>query len=337
MASAAPLVAGHRGHSRGVGGDEELSRAAGRLSSKGMGDLSDIAILAISRDKHPSRGHPIPDAAHDIPVDEAVLTVDMRAPYQQLKHHVAAGPSVGLRNEYLRYLVDEYAPASGPAAVSAISEVASMYLQGRLPGWFNRLFALLGFVALVKKVGEGGAPDVRRVAVGKAERRAVERVVGDNMKETYVSAVLAPSQLGVGISAGNSMLIHGIRLIAEKLAPRAVIVHTDLCNAYNEARRRTIIQRHIDCSLLHHVILATLEVTDHGAARFNAGDGYLVGLTEHVWPALHAFRTSIKASVGLEGLLHGIPVLNVPLGSPGYVHAYMRGKAEALREEWTPA
>eukprot|EP00873_Tetraselmis_striata_P045141 jgi/Tetstr1/465405/TSEL_010089.t1 len=106
---------------------------------------------------------------------------------------------------------------------------------------------------------------------------------------------------------------------------------------------------------------STWEVID-GAARFNADDGYLVGLPEHVWPALHAFRTSIKASVGLEVLFHkmhaynadteatrreapadiewpeldghhGIPVLNLPLGSPEYVHAYMRGKAEQLQEE----
>eukprot|EP00873_Tetraselmis_striata_P035298 jgi/Tetstr1/455562/TSEL_042381.t1 len=389
--------------------DGELSRAAGRLSSKGMGDLSDPAILAQLRDKHPSRSHPIPDAAYAIPVDEAALTVDMRVPYQQLKQHVAAGPS-GMRNEYLRCLVGEYAPASGPAAVRAMSEVASMYLQGRLPGWFNRLFASARLVAPVKKLGEGRAPDVRPVAVGEAERRAAERAVVDNMKEAYVS-VLAPSQLGVGIPAGDSVLIHGVRLIAEKLGPRAAIVHTDLRNAYNEAWRRTIIQRHIDCSPLHPVIPAllaslstdsylvvddrsaplrsedgvqqgaplattsfcvaihpevqqcdtTLEVND-GAARFNADDGILVGLPEHVWPALHAFRTSIKASVGLEVRFdkmqaysadmeaarreapadiewpeldghHGIAVLNVPLGSPEYVQAYMRGKAEELREE----
>eukprot|EP00873_Tetraselmis_striata_P018753 jgi/Tetstr1/439017/TSEL_027509.t1 len=169
----------------------------------------------------PSRSHPILDAAYDIPVDEAALTVDMRVPYQQLKPHVAAGP-LGMRNEYLRCLVGEYAPASGPAAVRAMSEVASMYLQ-----------------------------------VGEAERRALERAVVDNMKEAYVS-VLAPSRLGIGISAGDSMLIHGVRLIAEKLGPLAVIVHTDLHNASNEAWRRTIIQRHIDCSSLHHVIHAFL-------------------------------------------------------------------------------
>eukprot|EP00873_Tetraselmis_striata_P017564 jgi/Tetstr1/437828/TSEL_026468.t1 len=117
-----------------------------------------------------------------------------------------------------------------------------MYLQGRPPGRFNRLFASARLVAPVKKLGEGRAPDVRLVAVREAERRAAERAVVDNMKEAYVS-VLAPSQLGVGIPAGESMLIHGVRLIAKKLGPRAVIVHTDLRNAYNEEWRRTIIQR----------------------------------------------------------------------------------------------
>eukprot|EP00873_Tetraselmis_striata_P041380 jgi/Tetstr1/461644/TSEL_006744.t1 len=48
-------------------------------------------VVALLRDKHPSRSHPIPDAAYDIPVGEAALTVDMRVPYQQLKQDVAAG------------------------------------------------------------------------------------------------------------------------------------------------------------------------------------------------------------------------------------------------------
>eukprot|EP00873_Tetraselmis_striata_P026868 jgi/Tetstr1/447132/TSEL_034570.t1 len=247
-----------------------------------------------------------------------------------------------MRNEYLRCLVGEYAPASGPAAVRAMSEVASMYLQGRLPGWFNRLFASARLVAPVKKLGEGRAPDVRPVAVGEAERRAAERAVVDNTKEAYVS-VLAPSQLGVGIPAGDSVLIHGVRLIAEKLGPRRTFGHDFLLR--RDSPRGA----------------AVLEVND-GAARFNADDGFLVGLPEHVWPALHAFRTSIKASVGLEVRFdkmqaytadmeaarreapadiewpeldghHGIAVLNVPLGSPEYVQAYMRGKAEELREE----
>eukprot|EP00873_Tetraselmis_striata_P026194 jgi/Tetstr1/446458/TSEL_033999.t1 len=272
----------------------------------------------------------------------------VKAPAVLAERLVAAGPS-RMRNDYLRCLVGEYAPASGHAAVRTMSEVASMYLL-----------------------------------VGEAERRAVaERAVVDNMKEAYVS-----------------------------LGPRAVIVHTDLRNAYNEAWRRTIIQRHIDCSPLHPaipVLLASLStdsfllvddrsapmrsedgvqqgrplattsffvaihpevhecdstLVTYGAARFNADDGYFVGLPAHVRAALHAFRTSITASVGLEVRFnkmhaymadmeaarreapvdihrvsraldghHGIPVLNVPLGSAGYVHAYMGGKAEELQEE----
>eukprot|EP00873_Tetraselmis_striata_P015219 jgi/Tetstr1/435483/TSEL_024389.t1 len=303
--------------------------------------------------------------------ERVVAAVEADDPVQ-LKQHVAAGPS-GMRNEYLRCLVGEYAPASGPAAVRAMSEVASMYLQ-----------------------------------VGEAEQRATERAVVDNMKEAYVS-VLALSQLGVGIPAADSiMLIHGVRLIAEKLGPRVVIVHTDLRNAYNEAWRRTIIQRHIDSSLLHPVIPAllaslstdsylivddrsaplrsedgvrqgaplattyfcvaihpevqqcdsTLEV--NGAARCNAGDGFLVGLPEHVWPALHAFRTSVKVSVELEVRFdkmhayiadmeaarreapadiewpeldghHGIEVLNVPLGSA--VQQYQQRVASTITSQ----
>eukprot|EP00873_Tetraselmis_striata_P018356 jgi/Tetstr1/438620/TSEL_027171.t1 len=78
-----------------------------------MGDLSDLAIFAQLCDKHPSRGHPIPDAVYDIPVDEAARTL---------------------------------------------------------------------IVSHVKKLGEGGAPDVRLLAVGEVERRTTERaVVVDNM------------------------------------------------------------------------------------------------------------------------------------------------------------
>eukprot|EP00873_Tetraselmis_striata_P010131 jgi/Tetstr1/430395/TSEL_020205.t1 len=240
-------------------------------------------VVALLRDKHPSRSRPILDTAYDSPVDEAALTVDMPVPFQQLKRHVAAGPS-GMGNEYPPCFMGEYAPASGPAAVRAMSEVASMYLQGRLPGWYNRLFASTRLVAPVKKLGESGGSDVRHVAVGEAERRAAERAVVDNMKKAYVS-VLAPSQLGVAISAGDSMLIHGVRLIAKKLGPRAVIVHTDLRNAYNEGWRRAIIQRHIDCSPLHPVIPALLAslstesylVVDDLSAPLRSEDGVQQG------------------------------------------------------------
>eukprot|EP00873_Tetraselmis_striata_P003206 jgi/Tetstr1/423470/TSEL_014151.t1 len=271
----------------------------------------------------------------------------MRVPYQQLKQHVAAGPS-GMRNEYLRCLVGEYAPASRHAAVRDMSEVASMYLQGRLPGWFNRLFASARLVAHVKKLGEGRAPDVRPVVVGEAERRAAERAVVDNMKEAYVP-VLAPSQLGVGISAGDSMLIHGVRLIAEKLGPRAAIVHTDLRNAYNEAWRRTIIQRHIDCSPLHPVIPALLAslstdshlIVDDQSAPVQSEDGVHHGAPLATTSFCVAIHPEMKRCDSTFGGVRGLEVRFDKMqayiadmeAARQYVQAYMRGEAEELRDE----
>eukprot|EP00873_Tetraselmis_striata_P027180 jgi/Tetstr1/447444/TSEL_003703.t1 len=89
-------------------------------------------------------------------------------------------------------------------------------------------------VARAKKLGQGASPDVRHVTTGdEAERRATERALVDNMKEAYVS-VLAPSQLGVGISEWDSMLIPWRPPYRREAGPRAVIVHTDLRNTYNE-------------------------------------------------------------------------------------------------------
>eukprot|EP00873_Tetraselmis_striata_P046331 jgi/Tetstr1/466595/TSEL_011083.t1 len=153
-----------------------------------------------------------------------------------------------------------------------------------------------------------GTADTVRGGVGGGrrgeERLTEERAVVGNMKEAYVS-VLAPSQLGVGITAGDSVLIHGVRLIAEKLGPRAVIVHTNLRNACNEAWRGTIIQRHIDCSPLDHVIPALLAflstdpflLVDDRSAPLRPEDGGQQGASL----ATTSFSVAIhpKASVGL--------------------------------------
>eukprot|EP00873_Tetraselmis_striata_P036745 jgi/Tetstr1/457009/TSEL_043673.t1 len=129
-----------------------------------------------------------------------------------------------MRNEYLRCLVRKYAPASGPAAVRDVSEVSSMYLEGRLPGWFSLLFASARLVAHVEK-------QVFKASMGLAE------------------------------------------------------VRFDHMHAYN---------------------------SDMEAARREA-------------------RADIELPE-LDGH-HVIPVITVPLGSPGHVHAYIDGKAGELLEE----
>eukprot|EP00873_Tetraselmis_striata_P001210 jgi/Tetstr1/421474/TSEL_012423.t1 len=93
-----------------------------------------------------------------------------------------------------------------------------------------------------------------------------------------------------------------------------MIVHTDCRNAYNEAWHHTIIQRHIDCSLLPGIDTCAhvgLLVDDRSArVRFDK---------------MHAYNADMEAAHGakspadiewaeLDGHHGIIPVINFPLG-----------------------
>eukprot|EP00873_Tetraselmis_striata_P027283 jgi/Tetstr1/447547/TSEL_034926.t1 len=78
------------------------------------------------------------------------------------------------------------------------------------------------FRCLVGKYAPASGHAAVRASMGRSQGGGA--AVVDNMKEDNVS-VLAPSQLGVGTSAANSLLIHGVRLIAEKLGARVPSSH----------------------------------------------------------------------------------------------------------------
>eukprot|EP00873_Tetraselmis_striata_P036417 jgi/Tetstr1/456681/TSEL_043382.t1 len=215
-------------------------------------------------------------------------------------------------------------PAEEASSISAACNEGLPDCEGKAldEQLIQRLLAFASLVTHVKKLSASGAPNVWQLAVGEAERRAAERAMVDNMKETNVS-VLALSQLGAGISAGDSLLIHGVRLIAEKQKPHcshAVTVHTDLRNAYKQAWRRTIIQRHIDCSPLHPVIPALMASLSTDAF-LHASVGLEVSFDKmHAYNAdMDSTRREAPAEIEWPELdyHHGIRVLNVPFGSQG--------------------
>eukprot|EP00873_Tetraselmis_striata_P041315 jgi/Tetstr1/461579/TSEL_006680.t1 len=137
-------------------------------------------------------------------------------------------------NEYLRCLVGEYAPASRPAAVRAMSEVASMYLQGRLPGWFNRLFASARLVAHVKTPCEGGATDMRHVAVGEAERRAAERAVASVGLEVRFDKMHAYS--------ADMEAACGVRLRPTSSGPSEMAITESRCSTCRSDRKMALLK-----------------------------------------------------------------------------------------------
>ena len=209
------------------------------------------------------------------------------------------------------------------------------------------------------------------------------------------------------MKAGDTILVHVVRLLMEKIGPRAVVVQTDLRNAYNEISRASIFSTLMSrpclagavhpfraamsteaflvvggranlvassegvqqgdplstgafCQAIHEYVRqadATLAAKG-GACRFFADDGCLVGLPEDVWPVLARLTEDLRRHTGLEMQLskveaysadlhgaragapegiqwptldghHGMSLLNVPVcGSPEYVAAYLRRKAE---------
>ena len=387
----------------------EVSRAGRALTNNGMGDPRHPDVISQLQAKHPDRARPIPDAAYGVEVEPALLTLDVTDVLLKLPRKSAPGPS-GMRYEYLSCLVGEYAGDDARAAVEAISEVGSLWAQDKLPGWFNRVFASGRLVAAnkVPPTSLDDVPDARPVAIGEADRRVFGRVVMKVLAPAY-REVLHPQQLAVGVKAGDTILIHGVRLLMEQLGDRAVVVHTDLKNAYNEEWRESIFSTLMRrpalraavqpfraamstdaflvvggrpglvtssegvqqgdplstgafCLPIHEYVRRADEAlrARGGACRFFADDGYLVGLPEDVWPALARLTEDLLQQTGLEMQVskveaysadlqaaqagapagirwpeldghHGMTVLNVPVcGSPEYVAAYLRGKAEDI-------
>jgi hypothetical protein len=233
----------------------DLSRAGKLLTSHGLGDVSDPRVHAQLISKHPPRAMPIPEQLYSVPPPAPALTLDLSQTFAKLPHGSAAGP-LGMRNEYLSVLVGAFAPESGAEAVENISAVWTMCAQGRLPGWLCRAWMSATLVAINKRRVESPTDiDVRPLAVGDALRRAAERAVLHAFTPAY-RAALYPQQLAVGVSCGAEELIHGLRLLREKLGPRAVCVRIDLRNAYNMILRAIVILRHQE-----HPELAGLVVT----------------------------------------------------------------------------
>jgi hypothetical protein len=82
---------------------------------------------------------------------------------------------------------------------------------------------------------------VRPVAIGECDKRAIGRTLNSLVQAPLVAA-LVPQQVAVGVKGGISILIFGIRLLAEQRGD-FVIVKIDLKNAFNAVDRASLLRR----------------------------------------------------------------------------------------------
>jgi len=170
------------------------------------------------------------------------VKVDLRETLRGLKHHAGTGVS-GFRNEYLIALTHQFADARAASVIPALERFAGTYVNAELPGWFYYVFSGLKLMAPIKKEASdpSAAPDVRPIGVGEALRRAIHSSIMCQFKAP-LAEYLWPQQVAVGVPAGLSLLIFGVRLALE-VHPDWVAVKIDLRNAYNELKRARLLER----------------------------------------------------------------------------------------------
>jgi hypothetical protein len=193
-----------------------------------------------------------------------------------LRRRAGTGPS-GERNEYLRALVGHFDDARADRVMQLFDEFASDVASAAMPSWYYAAQSFATLLPIVKKaltraeVAAGVEPDVRPVAVGEVQMRAILGHVTDGVTSAMAD-ILAPQQVAVGVAGGISILIHGLRVLVEHRGD-FVVVRLDLKNAYNAASRSAMLRRfseHPQLAPLLPLLHATLARADRlavGAER----------------------------------------------------------------------
>ena len=114
---------------------------------------------------------------------------------------------------------------------SALADFCNLVLRGDTPEVVRPFFFGASLVALRKKSG-----GIRPIAVGCTLRRLVAKVackqVVDEMAE-----LLAPRQLGYGVSGGSEAAVHTARCFLNNMDACQAMVKLGFANAFNSIRR----------------------------------------------------------------------------------------------------
>ena len=142
--------------------------------------------------------------------------------------------------------------------MGGVDDFGTAVVRAELPPWFYSAWSIAGLAPLVKaqlspeQVRAGREVDVRPVAVGEVDLRAIASYLARDCREASV-AVLAPQQLAVGVSGGISILIHGIRMMLEQ-HHNFIVVKIDMKNAFNSVSRAVVLRRMAAHPRLAHLV-----------------------------------------------------------------------------------
>lgn len=139
-----------------------------------------------------------------------------------------------MRPQHLKDLLRS--PSIKDPLLSALASFVTLVMEGKTPLSIRPFFFGATLVALNKR--DGG---VRPIAVGSSLRRLVSKVAGDMVIDD-MSKLLAPRQLGYGISGGAEAAVHATQLYLNNLESGQVLVKLDFQNAFNSIRRDKMLE-----------------------------------------------------------------------------------------------
>ena len=183
----------------------------------------------------PIRADYISDPTIDrITIDEAALVQVLR----KLDTHVAPGPG-GWNNAMLRALsfTDSFASPVAQKVVTSLKMYGELFVNNDLPAWYNWLATAVREVGLTKP---GPGAGVRPIGIGCMLRTALTRAVFGADVRSALGERMAPHQVAVGVKAGMTKAIFGVRVHLEEDSAGAAIF-TDLANAFNTVERGAIV------------------------------------------------------------------------------------------------
>ena len=218
----------------------QISRAMQRVTSHGLANMSDPAVMAQVKAKYPTSGWPLP-----VSVPKGQPVENLRGLRDRLKGLLPGlSPGCGgMRPEYLRVIGQEMEEED----MLLLEEFGLCYLRGDHPYWFYVIWLTVQTVGIFKNADKKA---VRPLGLRNPLLKSFHKeVVVQNITE--VKAHLEPQQLGVSV-AGAQKLVFSVRALLNS-NHEYVCVKVDLRNAYNEQARRATIDAFAGEQSLRHL------------------------------------------------------------------------------------
>ena len=197
-----------------------------------MSDSTFAALQSKHPIPHPDTSIPLPP--HD-PVHFISVSVDEVAKAIRSFPNGSAGGPDGLKPQHLKDLTGPSSDCDNNVLLSAFASSLMLVLDGRTPPSIRPYFFAATLFALDKN--DGG---VRAISVGCTLRRLAAKVAVNKVL-VEIADLLAPDQLGFGVSGGAKAVVHSGRLYLHNLDPHQVFLKLDFMTAFNLVRRNKLL------------------------------------------------------------------------------------------------